>query len=99
MVITHRTGDEQQLPLLDLTLEEGLARPGALEQAALVPEHRPEHTQPAARRQHAGRDHLSDATDLLPNARARQRRDRGRVEVAMRRVIQEVAHCADAEPR
>src|SRR5260370_7863636 len=50
VIVAHRTGDEQQLALADLALEEWLAGPGALERAALVAEHRAEHPQPFAGR-------------------------------------------------
>src|SRR5207237_7740021 len=65
VVIAHRPRDEQQLPLLDLPLEKRPARPGALEQPAVVSEDRPKYAQPAARRQHTGVDHTADARDVL----------------------------------
>ena len=49
VIVAHRPGDEQQLTLLDLTLEERLTGPGALKgapapaTAAFIPEHRPEY--------------------------------------------------------
>src|SRR5438105_3429442 len=99
VVVAHRTGHQQHLPLLDLTLQKRLARPRALEQAALVAQDGPEDAQPAPRRQHAGGDHLPDAAHLLAHPRSSQRRDGGRVEIAVRSVIQQIADRADPEPR
>src|SRR5258708_37138595 len=50
VIVAHGTGDEQQLALADLALEEWLAGPGALKRAALVAERRAEHPQPFAGR-------------------------------------------------
>src|SRR5437870_8106262 len=74
VVVAHRPGDEQQLILLYLALEEGLARPGALEGTALVAEHRVEHAQAPARRQDPRAHHAPDAGDLLPDVRLRDRK-------------------------
>src|SRR5437764_1001169 len=63
VIVAHRPGDEQQLALLDLALEERLTGPGALERApaaaAFIPEHRPEYPQTLARRQHARAQHAA----------------------------------------
>src|SRR2546430_17742513 len=83
----------------DLTLQKRLARPRALEQTALVAQDGPEDAQPAPRRQHAGRDHLPDAAHLLAHPRSSQRRDGGRVEIAVRSVIQQIADRAEPEDR
>src|SRR5262245_17348453 len=82
VVIAHRTGDEQQLPFLDLPLEKGAPRPGALEQSALVAQHGAKYAQTPTRRQHAGTHHPPDARHVLANDDARERRDARRVEVA-----------------
>src|SRR5439155_1020260 len=66
VVIAHRPGGEQQLSLLDLALEERLAGPGTLEQAARIPQHRAEHPQALARRQHARAHDAAHARHLLP---------------------------------
>src|SRR5207245_885117 len=83
---------------LDGALEEGLARPGALDEPALVPQDRAEYPQPAARRDHPGADDTPHAADLLTHTRLRERRDPRGVEVAVRGVVQQIAHRPDAEP-
>src|SRR3989441_11962069 len=54
VVVADWPGDEQQLAPLDGALEEGLARPGALDEPALAPQDRAEYAQPPARRDHPG---------------------------------------------
>src|SRR5437879_5323517 len=85
VVVAHGTRNEQQLARLDLALEERLARPRALEQAAVVFEHGPEHPQAAARRQQPRGNDVPDTARFLPHTDARQRCAPGRGEVAVRR--------------
>src|SRR5436853_3132311 len=74
VVVAHGPGDEQQLAPLDRALEEGLTRPGGLDQPALVPQDRAEYPQAAARGDHPGADDTPHAADLLTHARLRERR-------------------------
>src|SRR5712691_5604764 len=67
VVIADRSRHEEELALLDLALQEGAARPGALEQAAVVLEDRPEYAQAAARGQYPGAHHATDARHLQPH--------------------------------
>jgi hypothetical protein len=97
VVVAHRAGDEQQLAFLDLALEKWPARPRAFEQPALVLEHRAENAEAAPGRQDAGAHDATDARDVLAHHRARERRHGGCVEIAMWRVVQQVADGADAE--
>src|SRR5882672_3662256 len=98
MVVPHRPRHEQQLAFLDLALEKWAAWPGAFEQTALVLEHRAKYSQAAPRRQHTGAHDAADTGHILTDGGASQRRHGRGVEIAMRRVIQQVAHRADAEP-
>src|SRR2546426_1056024 len=99
VVVADGPGDEQQLAPLDGALEEGLARPGALDEPALVPQDRAEYAQPAARGDHPGADDTPHAGHLLAHARLRERRDPRGIEIAVRGVVQEIAHRPNAEPR
>src|SRR5260370_26336678 len=67
VIVAHRTGDEQQLALADLALEEWLAGPGALERPALVAEHRAEHPQPFAGPPYPRAPSAADARPFLPH--------------------------------
>ena len=60
-----RPRDQQRLPDGDGAVEKRLARPDALEHAAVVPQHRVEDPEPAPGRQHALGHHPPDAGDLL----------------------------------
>src|SRR5439155_1054946 len=97
----HRPGDEQQLAFLDLALEERLTGPRALERAAaaVVTEHRPEDPQPLARGDDSRAHHPADARHLVAHLHLAQRRDRGGVEIAVGRVVQQVADAPDTEAR
>src|SRR5207245_884052 len=99
VIVAHGPGDEQQLAPLDGALEERLARPGALHEPALIPHDRAEHPQAAARGDHPGAHHTPHAAHLLAHARLRQGRHPRGVEVAVRGVVQQIAHRPDAEPR
>ena len=98
MVVAHRAGDEQQLPHLDRALEKRLARPAAFEQATLVQQHRAEHAQPPARGEDAGAHHAAHAAHLAPHLGAGEGSDSGGIEVAVWRVVEEIADRAHAEP-
>src|SRR6266851_3155381 len=98
VVVAHRSGHQQQLPLLDLPLEKWATGPGAFEQTTVVLQHRAEHAQSPSRGQHTRADDSADARHLLPDGGTRQRRNRRGVEIAVRNVIKEVAGGADAEP-
>src|SRR5205823_2078062 len=82
---------------------ERLSRPGTLEHAAAtgpgVAQHRPEHPQALAGGENAGARQPSHARHVLAHVRLGEGRDRGGIEVAVRRVIQQVADRADPEPR
>ena len=99
VVVAHGARHEEQLAGFDLALEERLARPGALQHAARVPQHRAEHAQPAPRGQDAGADHPPHARRVLSHLGTRQWGERGGVQVAVRRVIQQVAGAPDAQAR
>src|SRR5207245_302328 len=99
VIVAHGPGDEQQLAPLDGALEERLARPGALHEPALIPHDRAEHPQAAARGDHPGAHHTPHAAHLLAHPRLRQRRHPRGVEVAVRGVVQQIAHRPNAEPR
>ncbi len=94
----HRPRDQQRLPDGDGPVEERLPGPHALQQAAVVAEHRVEDSEPPPGRQHAFGDHSSDARDLLADFRPGERSDRRRVDVAMGEMPEEIARRADAEP-
>ena len=98
VIVAHRPGHEQQLSFLDLALEERLSRPGALEHAAgtrlVVAQHRPEHPQALACGENAGARHPPYARHVLAHVHLGEGRDGGGIEVAVRRVIQQVAHRA-----
>ena len=98
VVEPDRPGDQQRLPHGDGPVEERLARPDALEHAAVVAQHGVEDPEPAPGGQHALGDHPPDARDLLPDLRPDERGHGGGVDVAMGEVPEEIARGADAEP-
>src|SRR5204862_5309716 len=100
VIVAHWSRNEQQLPFLDLALKERLTGPGALERtaAAVVPQHRAEHPETLARGKDARAHHPADARHLLADLHVRQGRDRRGVEIAMGRVVQQVADAPNAEP-
>ncbi len=98
MVKSDRTRHQERLPDRDGPVEERLARPDALEHAALVAQHGMKDPKPPARGQHAFGHHPPDACDLLPHFGADERRDGRRVDVAVGKVPEQVARRAYADP-
>ena len=98
VVEAHRAAHQEGLADRDAAVEEGLPRPDAFQDAAVVAQHRVEDPEPAPGRHDALRHHPADAGDLLADLGPGQRRHRGGVDVAVGEVPQEVAGGADAEP-
>src|SRR5437773_682999 len=97
VVVAHRPRHQQELPFLDLPLEERTPWPGTLEQSARVSQHRAEHAQAAARRQHTGVHDAPDARHVLADGGARQRCDGRGIEIPMGNMVEQVTGSANAE--
>jgi hypothetical protein len=88
MVVLHGTGDEEELPLLDHPVEERLARPGALDDARGILEHRAKDPEPPSRRHHGLGDDVAHDGHLFPHVGFGDGRNARGVQVAVRDVIQ-----------
>ncbi len=98
MVEADRPRDEQRLAHRDGPIKERLARPNALEHAAVVPQHGVEDAEPAPCRQHSLGHHPPDARDLLPHFGAHEGGDCRCIDVAMGKVPEEIPGGTYAEP-
>ncbi len=85
-----RPRNQQRLSLFDAPVEERLARPGALQHSRAVPQHRMKHPQTAAGGQNPLGNHPADARHFVSDAGARHRGDAGSVEIAVRKVPEEI---------
>ena len=99
VVEAHRPGDQQRLADGDGAVEKRLAGPDALEHAALVPQHRVKHPQPAPRREDALGHDPADAGHLLAHLGLGERRHGRCVDIAVGEMPEQIARGADAEPR
>ncbi len=97
MIEAHRAAHQDRLPDGDAAVEEGLPGPDALENAAVVPQHRVKDPKPATGGHNPFGHDPSYAGYLLADLGAGQRRHRGRVDVAVGEVPEKVARGADAE--
>ncbi len=95
----HRAAQEQHVALLDRAVEERLPGPRHLDHPARVLHDRLEDAQPLPRRNDALRDDAPDDGRVDASLELRDPRDRARVLVAVRHVVQQVARGVHAEPR
>src|SRR5262249_49646580 len=98
VVEADRSHHEKRLPDGDRAIEEGLTRPHALDRAARVLQDRMEDPEPSASREDAFRDHASDGGEIAANLEPRDRRNRREVEVALRKVPEEIVGGVDRQP-
>jgi hypothetical protein len=76
VIVPHRPSHEERVAYIDTAIEEGLARPHALEESARVAQHGVKDPKPPAGRQDALVDDAPDTGDIGADFSLRERGDR-----------------------